>query len=317
MASGLFALLDDIALLARATAMSLDDVALGAAKATVKTSGVIIDDAAVTPQYVKGISPARELPIVWKITVGSLRNKFIFVVPGIMLLSWLAPWVFPYLLIVGGLYLVYEGGQKILSWLHLVKEHGTHGPLFSDPNFEKKTVNSAVRTDLVLSMEIMLISLSNVETDNWVSQLLMLILVGLAMTLFVYGAVAILVKLDDIGLNLVRRKNRNVRLFGLGIIQSMPLIFRILSAVGTFAMLWVGGHLLWKNLGDVGLQAFHDSLHWLEETVHEWPALLAWSVDTLASMLLGLVIGVALGLALLLGKRLIPSKEKNRHDAEN
>ncbi len=292
MASGLFALLDDIAVLAKLTAASMDDVFLGASRAATKTSAVVIDDIAITPGFTQGLSPARELPIVAKITMGSLRNKFLFVVPGIMLLSWLAPWVLPYLLILGGAYLVYEGAHKVLSWVNLAEKHKFHAPDGHGAELEKKMVSSAVRTDLVLSTEIMLISLSSLQTDNWVSKLVMLVVIALGITLAIYGAVAILVKLDDIGLHLARREKRWIRLYGLSIVRSMPNIFATLSIVGTLAMLWVGGHLLWLNLGEVGLKFFADTLHTLEEFMHHFHAVIAWLGDTTASMLFGFIAGV-------------------------
>jgi len=311
MASGLFALLDDIAVLARLTATSLDDVAVGALKASAKTAGVIIDDAAVTPQYVQGLSPARELPIIGKITVGSLKNKFLFVIPGAMILSWLAPWVLPFLLILGGTYLVYEGAHKVLSWVKLVETHKFHTPDGAGPELEKKMVSSAVRTDLVLSTEIMLIALSSLEVDNWISKLVMLSLIALGMTLLVYGAVGILVKLDDIGLHLARREKRWVRLYGLSIVRAMPKIFTTLSIVGTLAMLWVGGHLLWLNLGEVGVAFFHDTLHALEEFMHHFHPVVAWFGDTGASMLFGLIVGTVVYYAITGAKKILPRKKNS------
>lgn len=294
MASGFFALLDDIAVLAKAAAVGIDDVALGAGKAAMKTSAVMVDDMAVSPQYVQGLSPARELPVVWKITLGSLRNKFLFVIPAAMILSWLAPGVLPFLLIFGGAYLVFEGGEKILGWMGLVKAHHKAGSLETGSALEKSMINSAVRTDLILSTEIMLISLASVDEDNWIKKLLMLLLIGLLMTVAVYGAVGLLVKLDDIGLHMTQRKSRGVRAFGFGIIKTMPGVFKTLTIVGTLAMLWVGGHLVWKSLGDVGVKFFADSLHSVEEFFHHFNEVLAWFGDTAVSTLFGAVLGIAL-----------------------
>lgn len=294
MASGFFALLKNIAVLTKAAAVSLDDVALGAGRASAKTIAVVVDDTAVAPQYVQGISPKRELPVVGKIALGSFRNKFLIIIPLAMILSWLAPGVLPYLLIVGGSYLAFEGGEKILEWMKLVKHHSESGAVVSGTNLEKSMISSAVRTDLILSTEIMLISLASVDEDNWVKKLLMLILIGFVMTVAVYGVVGLLVKLDDIGLALVRGERRALRLFGLAVVRAMPKVFDFLTIVGTLAMLWVGGHLIWKSLGDVGVHFFETSLHRVEEIGHHLGPVFGWLFDTAASTIFGAVIGVIL-----------------------
>ena len=274
---------------------SLDDVALGASRTAVKTSGVIVDDIAATPQFVAGLSPKRELPVVWKITKGSLRNKFLIVIPLLMLLSWLLPGALPYLLVAGGTYLAFEGAEKVLLWTKLLKEHHqVEGPIgiMGSEELEKKMVRGAVTTDLVLSTEIMLISLSTIDTDNWITKLVMLCLVGFSLTVLIYGLVGFLIKLDDIGLHMARRKARGVRLFGLGLIKAMPKVFSTLTIVGTLAMLWVGGHLVWKSLGDIGIPFFADTLHGLEEFFHHFHGAIAWTGDTLASAIFGLIWGL-------------------------
>jgi predicted DNA repair protein MutK len=285
MSGGLIALLDDVALLAKQAAASLDDIAAGAARSASGTIPVLIDDAAVTPQYVNSISPKRELPVIWKITLGSLKNKFFLVVPLALILSWLAPWALPYLLILGGLYLSFEGGHKVLEWLKLVDHHETESG--SD---EREIVRAATRTDLVLSTEIMLISLAGIETDNWIMRALMLCLIAIGMTIAVYGTVALLVKVDDIGLHLAARAKTSFgQKFGLSMAKSMPAVFNLLSIVGTAAMLWVGGHLIWKSVGDAGLE-------FASHTIHSFEALgnpvVIWTVETLCSAILGLIIGV-------------------------
>lgn len=297
MASGLFALLDDIVVLAKAAALSLDDIAVGAGKAGVKSAGVIIDDAAVTPQYVKGLSPKRELPIVWRITKGSLVNKFVFIIPILLLLSWLAPWALPFLLIAGGSYLVYEGAEKVLAWVGISHHDGEHAETVkevSSKEHENKIVKSAVTTDLVLSAEIMLISMSNLETDNIFILIGMLTLVALAMTVLVYGAVGLLVKIDDIGLYYATnpKQSKLVRRFGFGLVKSMPKVFNVLSVVGTVAMLWVGGHILAKALYDVGVKFAYDFLHVITHAVEPAGAVIMWSVDTIVSAIMGLVVGL-------------------------
>ena len=207
MATSFFALLDDIAVLAKAAASSLDDIALGASKAAVKTAGVVIDDTAVTPQYVQGISPKRELPVVWRIARGSLLNKAIIIVV-IMVLSVWAPWVLPWILIIGGTYLTYEGAEKVWHWINARRHKARTVEEIVDrtPASEDKIVSSAIRTDVVLSIEIMLIALANIDATGWGMRLAILVVVGIAMTALVYGTVAVLVKMDDVGAWLTRRK---------------------------------------------------------------------------------------------------------------
>lgn len=294
MPSGFFALLDDIAVLGKATAASLDDISLAAGRTAVKTSGVLIDDVAVTPQYLTGFSPKRELPVIWKITKGSLRNKFLIVIPLLMLLSWLLPAALPYLLVAGGSYLAFEGAEKILVWTKLLKHHAAEEQptALGSEDAEKKMVRGAVTTDLVLSTEIMLISLSTIDTDNWISRLLMLCIVGLGLTVLIYGVVGFLIKIDDIGLHLAQGRAKFAQSFGTGLVKAMPKVFAILGVVGTFAMLWVGGHLVWKSLGDIGLGIFADSLHGIEEFLHHYNGAIAWFGETLASSVFGLLWGV-------------------------
>ncbi|MGO3152698.1 MAG: DUF808 domain-containing protein [Galactobacter sp.] len=293
MAGGLFALLDDISVLAKAAASSIDDVATGAAKTAVKTSGVIVDDVAAAPQYVTGLSPKRELPVVWKITKGSLANKFLIVIPLLLILSWIAPVLFPYLLIIGGTYLSYEGAEKALEWMHIVKEEHHSAEVVADTPeaLEKSMVRSAVMTDLVLSMEIMTISLSTIHAHGFWTRLATLCVVAILMTVLVYGAVAALIRLDDTGRFMARRRSRWVRILGLGMIRAMPKVFDLLSIVGTLAMLWVGGHLIWENLGEVGLHFFHDTLHGLEHVLEPAGGLVSWLGTAVVSMVGGLVWG--------------------------
>lgn len=286
MAAGLIALLDDVVLLAKQAAASLDDVALGAAKSASKTVGVIIDDAAVTPQYVQSISPKRELGVIYKISLGSLRNKFLMIIPAAMILTFLAPWVLPFLLIAGGLYLSFEGSHKVIEALtHTAHEH-------ESTSDEKEIVSSAVRTDLVLSTEIMLIALASIDVENWIMKVLMLCLIGVIMTLVVYGSVGLLVKLDDIGLYFAKNgKTSFSRRFGINVARSMPKVFSVLTVIGTAAMLWVGGHLIWKSVGDVGVEWASHSLHAFEEIGNP---ILAWTAETLSAAVAGLMIGFAL-----------------------
>ncbi|MGW8482592.1 DUF808 family protein [Microbacterium sp. NPDC055903] len=279
----------------------VDDILSAALKASSKAAGVVIDDAAVTPQYVQGITPARELPVVGKIALGSLVNKFIIIIPIALLLTAFAPWVLPYLLILGGAYLCFEGAEKVLEWFGFHHGHGDESA-----RDENKLVFGAVRTDLILSTEIMLISLSNLEAglDIWTT-LAVLAVIALLMTGVVYGAVALLVKIDDVGLKMAKNPSRKVRHTGTRIVRSMPAVFRVISIVGTVAMLWVGGHLLLANLGAVGLTFFSDLLHDVEHLLEPLGGLVVWLGDTLMSAVAGLIVGlVIVGVVLLIGRML-------------
>lgn len=293
MASGIFALFDDIAVLARAAASTIDDVVVGATKASAKAAGVVIDDAAVTPQYLHGLSPSRELPIVWRITKGSLINKTL-VVAAIMLLSVWAPWVFPWMLMIGGTYLAFEGSEKVWHWVQLLRgiSHEPDAKEIVERSAvdEKQVVSNAVRTDLVLSAEIMLISLANIETDSWGMRLAMLVVIAILMTVAVYGVVAVLVKLDDVGLWMLRRPPRWVKVIGMWLVKAMPWVFRMLTIVGTIAMLWVGGHILLLNLAEVGVPVLYEFVHSVTELV-SGPGIIVWIVDSGLSAIFGLVWG--------------------------
>lgn len=296
MASSFFALLDDIAVLARAAAASVDDIAAGAAKASAKASAVLIDDAAVTPQYVRGISPHRELPVVWRITKGSLLNKCLIVV-AIMLLSVWAPWVFPWLLLIGGSYLAYEGAHKVWHWIDGLRGR-SHEPTVDEiiertEADEKEIVASAVRTDFVLSVEVMLISLASIDTDSWGIRLAILVVVALLMTVAVYGAVGLLVKMDDLGLWMSRIPKKWTQAIGTRLVKTMPAVFRGLTVIGTLAMLWVGGHILIVNLGKVGVPWGYDVLHMITDAV-PGPGIVTWFVDSGLSALLGFAWGTVL-----------------------
>ncbi|MBF4562501.1 DUF808 domain-containing protein [Microbacterium sp. VKM Ac-2870] len=278
----------------------VDDILSAALKASAKSAGVVIDDAAVTPQYVQGLSPARELPVVGRIALGSLANKFLIIIPIAMLLTAFAPWVLPWLLIVGGAYLCFEGAEKVLEWFGF--QHGGHDD--EGGRDEKRLVMGAIRTDLILSTEIMLIGLSNVdpELDFWL-RLAVLAVIALSMTALVYGAVALLVKIDDIGLKMAKSGSSNVRHTGMRIVRSMPAVFRVISVVGTVAMLWVGGHLVLANLGEVGWHPPVEFLHAVEHALEPAGPVVVWLGDTLVSAIAGVVVGlVIVGIALIIGK---------------
>lgn len=240
MSTGLIALLDDVAALAKAAAVSLDDVAAQAAKAGSKAAGIVIDDAAVTPRYVVGLAADRELPIIKSIALGSLKNKLILLLPGALLLSAFAPWLITPLLMAGGAYLVYEGLHKAVG---LVRPG--HGEKAAEPaGTETDRVASAIRTDFILSAEIMAITLAAVSgVETW-KQALVLAVTGLGMTVLVYGAVAVIVKADDAGLALAQSGSSSARSLGRAIVKGMPLFLQALSVVGMIAMIWVGAGIL-------------------------------------------------------------------------
>lgn len=279
----------------------VDDILSAALKASAKSAGVVIDDAAVTPQYVQGLSPARELPVVGRIALGSLANKFLIIIPIALLLTAFAPWVLPWLLIVGGAYLCFEGAEKVLEWFGF--HHGGHDGDEGGRD-EKRLVLGAVRTDLILSTEIMLIGLSNVDPDlDFWSRVAVLAVIALAMTALVYGAVALLVKLDDVGLKMAKNSSARVRHTGMRIVRSMPGVFRVISIIGTIAMLWVGGHLVLANLGEVGWHAPVDLLHAVEHALEPAGPVVVWFGDTLVSAIAGVLIGlVIVGITLVIGK---------------
>lgn len=277
----------------------VDDILTAALKASAKTAGVVIDDAAVTPQYVQGLTPARELPVVGRIALGSLANKFLIIIPAAMLLTAFAPWVLPWALILGGAYLCFEGAEKVLEWFGFHHGHAEEGA-----RDEKRLVAGAVRTDLILSTEIMLIGLDSIDAElGFWMRLAVLAVIALAMTVIVYGAVALLVKIDDIGLKMAKNPSRRVRHTGTRIVRSMPAVFRVISIVGTVAMLWVGGHLVIANLGEVGWAVPIDFLHAIEHAIEPAGAVVVWFVDTLISAIAGLILGlVIVGIVLLVAR---------------
>ena len=304
MSGGLVALLDDIATLAKVTASSVDDVAAGAVKVSSKAVGVVIDDTAVTPQYVAGLSPDRELPIIGKIARGSLINKLFIILPIALLLTWLAPQVLPFLLIVGGAYLCFEGGEKVLEnlgWLPGHHEEHDEGGATSSEELEKGIIASATRTDLILSAEIMLVSMAGLSNETGVMRVAVLIGVAFFMTFFVYGLVALLVKADDVGVRLARgalepEDNRPGPVDNVGrtIVRVMPHVFSVIGVVGTVAMLWVGGHLVIANLAEVGVPVFHHVLEAAEHAVSGAGGFVTWLVETLLSGVFGVILGAVI-----------------------
>ena len=268
----------------------VDDILSAALKASAKTAGVVIDDAAVTPQYVQGITPARELPVVWKIALGSLVNKFVIIIPIALVLTAFAPWELPYLLILGGGFLCFEGAEKVLEWFGL-----HHGPAEDGPRDEGKLVFGAVRTDLILSTEIMLIALTSLDPglDIWMT-LAALLVIGLGMTALVYGAVALLVKIDDVGLRLMKSSRPGIRRTGARVVASMPTVFRVIGIIGTVAMLWVGGHLLIENLGETFWTGPYDLVHAATHLIEGAGVVVVWIADTAMSAVFALAVGLVI-----------------------
>ena len=289
MAGGLFALLDDVALIARSAASSVDDVAALAGKTSVKAAGVVVDDAAVTPQYVEGIKPQRELPMIWRITKGSLINKLVIILPIAMILSWIAPWALTPILMCGGTYLCFEGAEKILHHVLPHQEKETESVQEKGADAEDSLVKSAITTDLILSSEIMVISLNEVINEPFWMRLGALIFVGILLTLGVYGAVGLLVKMDDIGMALNKRHNGKSTV-GNALVKGMPIVLDIIGVIGTAAMLWVGGHIVVKGLHEFGMDQPHEFIASVTEKISN--GALAWLADTGMSMVCGLVLGV-------------------------
>lgn len=304
MPTGLVALLDDISVIAKAAAASIDDVGVAAAKAGTKAAGVVIDDAAVTPSYVTEFTPDRELPIIWQIAKGSLKNKLLFLLPGALLLSEFVPWAITPLLMMGGLFLCYEGAEKVLEKLGGAK----HGETLEDPvedlaSFEQERVSGAVRTDLILSAEIMAIALAEVADQPLLSRGLILALVGVVITVAVYGAVALIVKMDDIGLHMVKeRSSAAAKAIGRGLLHAMPRLLTVLSAIGTLAMLWVGGHILVDGASKLGFKPPYDAIHAVEHAVHEASGalggVLGWLTNSTLSGVVGLILGAMVTFAI-------------------
>lgn len=319
MSGGLVALLDDVAALARIAAASVDDVAAGAAKAGAKAAGVVIDDAAVTPQYVSGSDPSRELPMIKKIFWGSIRNKLLIILPALLLISAFVPGIIPFILMLGGTYLCYEGAEKVWHKLRGGHEEDGDAPAVDrGHDAEAKVVKGAITTDFILSCEIMVISMNEVAAESIWVRAFILVMVAFAITVLVYGAVALIVKMDDIGVHLAAKDSPRAKRLGHLLVRGMPAVLTTITLVGTIAMLWVGGHIMVQGAHDLGWHAPYDLIHALEQPVAGVAVVggfLAWLVDTLCSA----VIGLAWGLVILavvgpLLKVLPFGKAKGGHD---
>jgi len=297
MAGGLVGLLDDVAALAKLAAASVDDVAAAAGRASMKAAGVVVDDAAVTPAYVRGLTADRELPIIKKIAVGSLRNKVLIILPVALLLSSIAPKVVEVILMCGGAFLAYEGAHKIIHAMrHDDHDHEVPAVL-QGPDAESKTISGAIRTDFILSAEIMVISLKEVIDEPIVSRGVTLAVVGVLITAAVYGVVALIVKMDDVGLKLAERPSARSQRTGMLLVAGMPKLLAWLSVIGTAAMLWVGGHIILVGFDELGWSTPYHLVHELEQLVHGVTGVggvLAWLVNTAASAVVGLAIGAVI-----------------------
>jgi len=315
MAGGLVGLLDDVAALAKLAAASLDDVGAAAGRASVKAAGVVIDDTAVTPQYVRGLAAKRELPIIGRIAKGSLRNKLFFILPVALLLSSIAPKVVEAILVMGGCYLCYEGAHKVIHRLRHDDHDHDEPSAELGPDAEAKTIAGAIRTDFILSAEIMVIALKEVLHEPLVSRAAILTVVAVAITIGVYGVVAMIVKMDDVGLALAERKSPASQRIGRTLVTAMPKVLSWLAVIGTAAMLWVGGHIVLAGAAELGWAAPYNLVHHLETAVHGVSGVggvLGWVVNTLVSALLGMIIGTIL---VFIVERLPKRRPKGEHDA--
>jgi uncharacterized protein len=300
MPSGLFALLDDVATITKLAAASLDDVAAAAGKAGAKAAGVVIDDTAVTPRYVTGFTPQRELPIIWRIAKGSLKNKLLFILPAALILSAFLPWAITPLLMIGGAYLCFEGAEKLIEAIR-DRTDGDEETLeeevaeMSAADHEAMMVGGAIRTDFILSAEIMAIALAEVSEQSLTMQGVILAIVAIAITVGVYGVVGLIVKMDDIGLNLAQRGSAAVRAFGRGLVAAMPPLLSGLATIGTAAMLWVGGSIIVHGIEHFGFKALPEFIHHMAEgAAHAVPfagGLVEWLVGSIGYGIIGVILG--------------------------
>jgi len=314
MPSGLIALLDDVAALTKLAAASIDDVGLAAGKAGTKAAGVVIDDTAVTPRYVTGLSPERELPIIAKITVGSIKNKLLVILPIALLLAAFAPFLIPPVLMIGGAYLAYEATEKILE--KLTGDHHDECELLAadtPAELEARQVAGAIRTDFILSAEIMVIALAELSDESLAMQAGALVAVAIGITIAVYGVVALIVKLDDIGLHMTERRNATTRAIGSGLVHGVPYLLTGLSRLGTAAMLWVGGGIILHGMDEMGFDAIphalHSGAHATAEAIGVMVPAVEWLANALAASVAGLLVGtVIVGVLHRLPKRQQPAE---------
>ena len=313
MPSGLFALLDDIATIAKVAAASIDDIGAAASKAGVKAAGVVVDDTAVTPRYVTGFTPDRELPIIWRITKGSIFNKLVLILPALLLLSTFLPWAITPLLMLGGAYLCFEGAEKVLHSLQKDKTSlAEDAEIVADKDHEEAMVKGAVRTDFILSAEIMVIALNEVLDEHFAMRAATLAVVAIAITIAVYGVVGLIVKMDDIGLHMAKEGNSARRAIGRGLVSFMPRLLSALAVVGTAAMLWVGGQIFLHGLHEYhiggiaeGIDAFAKSIAGNLPGAGAWE----WLINAGGAGIFGLVLGgVIVGVL-----HLLPGRKAGAH----
>jgi predicted DNA repair protein MutK len=311
MSGGIVALFDDVAAMAKLAAASVDDVGAAAGRASAKAAGVVVDDTAVTPRYLHGFTADRELPMIKRIAVGSLRNKLLIILPVVLVLSQFLPWLLTPILMIGGIYLCFEGAEKIYEKVtgHHA-EQGEQPAAIQGADQEKVMVKGAIRTDFILSAEIMVISLNEVADEGLMSRAVILVVVAIGITVLVYGVVGLIVKMDDVGLHLSERNSGTARRVGLLLVRGMPKLLAVLSTVGVVAMLWVGGHILLVGSDELGWHGPYALVHAAEEAVADAvPALggvLAWLVNTVASA----VIGVAVGALVVAIMHLLPRRTR-------
>ena len=301
--SGLLALLDDVAGIAKVAAASIDDVAAHALKAGSKAAGAVIDDAAVTPKYVHGFEASRELPIIWRIAKGSFRNKLLFLLPAGLLLAQFAPWLIPPLLMLGGAYLCFEGAEKIHHWLF---PHDTHEVFPEDKpgdpaHLEEEKAQGAIKTDFILSAEIMTIALAAIPPSNFWMEAATLAVVAIGITVAVYGSVALIVKADDVGLFLAGNgRLAPTRALGRGIVRAMPYLMKALTIIGTAAMLWVGGSIIIHALKDLGFKLPYATIHDIAIGIaHNFAEAYQGFVEWAATATMDGILGLALGMLLI------------------
>lgn len=295
MPSGLFALLDDVATIAKVAAASIDDIGAAASKAGVKAAGVVVDDTAVTPRYLTGFTPDRELPVIWRIAKGSFKNKLLFILPVLLILSAIAQWAITPILMVGGTYLCFEGAEKV--WHSLRQKKGSlaeEAAIVADKAHEEKMVSGAIRTDFILSAEIMVIALNEVLSEPMPMRAATLVVVAIGITIAVYGVVGLIVKMDDIGLAMTQRASGFGKAVGRWLVAFMPKLLAALAVIGTAAMLWVGGQIVLHGLDEYHIGNIGHGLHDLAHAIAgglPGAGLWEWVINAAGAGLFGLILG--------------------------